>query len=191
MAALIRLAPTPPWHWTVSFAFPLLLLLPATAAMGAALPAAERFIALNFRSPSTPLGAADVWRHNTFGAVAGLRHHDLSLVPAWAIQGHRRWRTRKPALAAYFAARDRFIRADVGVEETADVGRLIRELREPLLAVVRASPDFSAAYNPLLVMVYRLHRTDPELARTLLRELEQANSLRTEASQLRRRLFLE
>jgi len=94
-------------------------------------------------------------------------------------------------LAAYFAARDRFIRAGVGVEETADVGRLVRELREPLLAVVRASPDFSAAYNPLLVMAYRLHRTDPESARTLLRELEQANPLRTEASQLRRRLFLE
>lgn len=93
-------------------------------------------------------------------------------------------------LAAFFEARDRFIRAGVGMEQTDDVRRLDRELREPLLAVVRASPDFSAAYNPLLAMAQCLHRIDPAAAGSLLRDLELANPLRQEAGQLRRRLNL-
>jgi spermidine synthase len=94
-------------------------------------------------------------------------------------------------LAAYFEARDRFILAGVGVQQTDDVQRLDSELREPLLAVVRASPDFSAAYNPLLSMALRLSRIDPVSADKLLHDLERANPRRPEASQLRRRLGLE
>lgn len=90
-------------------------------------------------------------------------------------------------LAAYFDARDRFIRAGVGVEQTDDVLRLDRTLRGPLLDVVRVSPDFSAAYNPLLAMAYRLHRVDPMSAESLLRELELANPTRAEVRQLRLR----
>ncbi len=100
-------------------------------------------------------------------------------------------RRAEQRLAAYFGARDRFIRTGVGVEETADVRRLVQELREPLLAVVRVSPDFSAAYNPLLAMAYRLHRTDPGSARTLLQDLEIANPLRIEAREMKQRLFRE
>jgi spermidine synthase len=94
-------------------------------------------------------------------------------------------------LAAYFDARDRFIRAGVGVEQTDDVLRLDRTLRGPLLDVVRVSPDFSAAYNPLLAMAYRLHRVDPVSADNLLRDLELANPSRAEARQLRLRWTLD
>lgn len=80
MATLIGLAPTPVWHWTVSFAFPLILLLPATAAMGATLPAAERLIALNFRNSHAVGG---LYAANTFGAVAGVGITTFLLIPAW------------------------------------------------------------------------------------------------------------
>ena len=55
-------------HWTVAFAVPFFVLLPATAAMGATLPAMERFI-----SPHTTDGrcVGALYAINTLGAVTG------------------------------------------------------------------------------------------------------------------------
>ena len=56
------------------------------------------------------------------------------------------------------------------------------------LTAVRTSRDFSAAYNPLLSMAYRLSQVDPTMAGALLRDLEIANPARPEAREMRRRL---
>ena len=65
-AQLIGPEPSVLRHWTVAFLFPFLLLLPASAAMGATLPALERQLS-TARSRLGGLYAA-----NTFGAVLGL-----------------------------------------------------------------------------------------------------------------------
>jgi spermidine synthase len=91
-------------------------------------------------------------------------------------------------LSAYWRARDRFLQAGVGIRPTEDMGKFISQVQAPLLAIVRESPDFEAAYNPLLVMARRLQVTHPEAADRLLMELEHANPGRREASQIRQRL---
>lgn len=65
-ALLIGPEPSVLRHWTVAFLFPFILLLPASAAMGATLPALERQLS----AARSPLGG--LYAANTFGAVLGL-----------------------------------------------------------------------------------------------------------------------
>jgi spermidine synthase len=88
-------------------------------------------------------------------------------------------------LAAYWQARQRFLLAGVGVEETNDPVKMLKAVREPLLSIVRQDQDFSPAYDPLLGLAWRLSRTEPMAARDLLRELEQANPRRQDAQKMR------
>ncbi len=81
--------------------------------------------------------------------------------------------TEWPArLAAYWRARDRFLAAGRGIRPTADVQGMLAQVREPLLAVLRASPDFRPAAEPLRRMADALARSDPPAARALLDELD-------------------
>lgn len=91
-------------------------------------------------------------------------------------------------LAAYWSARNRFIEIGRDVEATRDVRRMLEQVREPLLSIVRTSPDFRPAYDPLLRMAAALGRTDPAAARALLVELERAQPARAEAAQALRDL---
>ncbi|HZE91117.1 MAG TPA: fused MFS/spermidine synthase, partial [Rhizobacter sp.] len=85
-------------------------------------------------------------------------------------------------LAAYWAARDRFIEAGKNVRPSGDPQRMLSQVRGPLLAVLRISPDFRPAYDPLLRMAVALARTDAAGARALLVELQQAQPLRPDAA---------
>lgn len=95
------------------------------------------------------------------------------------------WRMR---LAAYWAARDRYLEAGRDVRPTADVRRMLSQVREPLLSVLRISPDFRPAYDPLLRMAGALAPTDAAAARALLAELAQLQPSRPEAAQALREL---
>jgi spermidine synthase len=99
---------------------------------------------------------------------------------------------REPAeaarLMAYWAARNRFVEAGRKVQPMADVQRMLAQVREPLLAVLRTSPDFRPAYDPLLRMAGALSRVDVAAARALLSELQQAQPARPEAAQALREL---
>lgn len=76
---LIGIAPGGFQHWLIAFTIPGLLLLPATAAMGATLPAMEKFLsALAPRNESI----GGVYAANTFGAVAGTLLTPFVLMPA-------------------------------------------------------------------------------------------------------------
>jgi len=92
-------------------------------------------------------------------------------------------------LAAYQEARNAFIHVGSGLEETDDIRELERTVRQPLLAILRISPDFSAAYNPLLAMAYRLRGANPEAAWQLLQNLEDVVPGRDDARTMRERLF--
>jgi spermidine synthase len=90
--------------------------------------------------------------------------------PAWA-----------PRLAAYWAARDRFIQSGRNVHPSPRVQEMLAQVRDPLLAVLRISPDFRPAYDPLFSMATALARSDVAGARTLLTELTRLQPARAEA----------
>jgi spermidine synthase len=70
--------PSPAWHWFVAFSGIFLLLLPATAAMGATLPAMERILA-RLREEGTSISG--LYAFNTLGAVLGVIVAAFVLVP--------------------------------------------------------------------------------------------------------------
>jgi spermidine synthase len=71
-------APTPVRQWLVAFCGTLLLLLPATAAMGATLPAMER---ITGRLQSEGRSLATLYAGNTFGALIGVLAAAFFLIP--------------------------------------------------------------------------------------------------------------
>ncbi|HEX2669857.1 MAG TPA: hypothetical protein VHM25_03240, partial [Polyangiaceae bacterium] len=75
----IGVAPSATWHWFVVFAACFCLFLPATAAMGATLPAMERLTAV-IRADARSI--ALLYAANTFGAVLGVLASALWLTPA-------------------------------------------------------------------------------------------------------------
>ncbi|MGQ0502336.1 MAG: spermidine synthase [Panacagrimonas sp.] len=74
--------PSPQWQWWIAFGSTSLMLLPATAAMGATLPAMARATAQPGVSlPSIPA----LYAGNTFGAVLGVLGIAFWLAPAWGL----------------------------------------------------------------------------------------------------------
>jgi spermidine synthase len=92
---------------------------------------------------------------------------------------------RHRRLSGYWAARNQFLKVGIGIKETDDVRQIISQVKEPLLAIVRQSRDFDAAYNPILSMASRLSKIDPKEAEQLLVDLETANPYREDAKLLR------
>jgi spermidine synthase len=77
--ALTGPSPSPLVHWLVAFFIPLGAILPATAAMGATLPAMDRLLS-RLASRGRTVGA--VYALNTLGAVGGTIVTTFLLVPA-------------------------------------------------------------------------------------------------------------
>jgi spermidine synthase len=75
---LIGAQPAPLRHWSIVFLGTFMLLLPATAAMGATMPAMERILA-TMRTEGAPI--ALLYAGNTIGAVAGVLAAAFLLVP--------------------------------------------------------------------------------------------------------------
>jgi len=108
--------------------------------------------------------------------------HELALEPAELVGpgADAAWSRR---LAAYWLARDRFLEAGRGVQPSGDVRRMLSQVREPLLAALRTSPDFRPAYDPLMQMAVALARSDSAEALSLLTQLAQVQPARPEAAQ--------
>lgn len=117
--------------------------------------------------------------------LALLRRFDIRPDELLAAPYDATWASR---LAAYWTARNRFIAVGRDVQPTTDVQRMLAQVREPLLSVLRISPDFRPAYDPLLRMATALRRVDTAAARALLNELQQAQPSRPEAAQTLREL---
>lgn len=110
---------------------------------------------------------------------------ELSIEPAELIA-----RTQDEAwprrLAAYWDARDHFIESGRDVRPSGDVRDMLAQVRAPLLAELRISPEFRPAYDPLIMLAASLARTDAAGARALLMELTRLQPARPEAAQLLR-----
>jgi spermidine synthase len=91
-------------------------------------------------------------------------------------------------LAAYWNARDRYLAAGRGVRPSERVEVMLAQVQGPLLGVLRTSPDFRPAYDPLLAMAGALSRSNLEGARALLSELSRIQPARDEAPRLLSRL---
>jgi spermidine synthase len=101
----------------------------------------------------------------------------LQLLDAWHVEPAEVLDASAPAdlagrLASYWQARRAYIEAGRDVRPTADVRQMLAQVREPLLSVLRISPDFRPARQPLLLMARALAATDPAGARALLEELQ-------------------
>lgn len=98
--------------------------------------------------------------------------HALSLERGTLVDdgGDAAWSER---LQHYRRARDRFIEAGRAVRPSADPRAMLAQVREPLLAVLRESPDFRPAYDPLLRLADAVAASDPAQARALHAELAQ------------------
>ena len=83
-ALLTLIGPQPPplWHWSVAFFGTFLLLLPATLAMGATLPAMERVLAT---TGTRNIAISALYAANTFGAVVGVLAAAFWLVPQFGL----------------------------------------------------------------------------------------------------------
>ncbi len=92
--------------------------------------------------------------------------------------------TTQGRLAAYWTARDGYI--GMGARALAAKGPrdVIGSLAPQLVELVRISPDFDAAYAPVLAMARQLAVTDPSGARRLLEALDRANPSRPDARRL-------
>jgi spermidine synthase len=85
-------------------------------------------------------------------------------------------------LVAYWVARDRFIESGRDVQPSPRLREMLAQVREPLLAVLRISPDFRPAYDPLLAMATALARSDLAGGRQLLTALSRIQPARDEAA---------
>jgi len=84
-------------------------------------------------------------------------------------------------LAAYGQAQRQFLAAGRHVAPTADLRAMVAQVQGPLLAVLRTSPDFRPAYDPLLGMALALAQQSPDEGRALLRALAEVVPARPEA----------
>lgn len=75
---LTGVSPSPLRHWSIAFGVPLITLLPATIAMGATLPAMDRFISALGREGRTIGG---LYAANTLGAAAGVFLSTFIIIP--------------------------------------------------------------------------------------------------------------
>lgn len=110
----------------------------------------------------------------------------LALLPRWWVDTsrllHQPDQTTAARLQAYGRARDRFLAAGQGVQPSADPGRMLAQVRAPLLEVLGLSPDFRPAYDPLLRLAQAQAARDPAAARILLEELVRLQPDRGEAA---------
>jgi spermidine synthase len=105
---------------------------------------------------------------------------ELDVTPQEVMSNHPADGAWPARLAAYWRARDRFLLAGRDVRPSDNVQRMLAQVREPLLEVMRISPEFRPAYDPLLQMAVALGRTDAPGARALLAELARLQPARAE-----------
>ena len=83
VSQVIGVAPSVLRHWSISFAYPFTVLLPATMAMGGTLPAMDRLIEKHRNSCRTVAGLYSV---NTLGALVGTFCVTFIILPALGMQ---------------------------------------------------------------------------------------------------------
>ncbi|MEY8879276.1 MAG: spermidine synthase [Leptothrix sp. (in: b-proteobacteria)] len=79
-------------------------------------------------------------------------------------------------LAAYWQARNQFLRAGQHIRPMSDARAMLAQVREPLMDVLRVSADFQPAFEPLKRLADAVAADDAELAAGLRAELQQVST---------------
>ncbi len=111
----------------------------------------------------------------------------LSISPSELLTDTRdeAWSNR---LAAYWRARNHYVESGRDVQPSQDVRKMLEQVEAPLLTVLRISPDFRPAYDPLVAMATSLALADAPAARALLTELNRTQPARPEAQMALRQI---
>jgi spermidine synthase len=149
----------------------------------------DQFPVVLFRAPLFVYGNPEPAHHRLLALVEAFSSPDPENILAEEVT--EKDRVARTRLAAYWTARDLFLRLGTKIDRAKDVARLYDTAGKPLLEVVRKSVDFSAAYFPLISIAYELYPHDRDASYQLLRDLERANPMRPEAGILRHRLFVK
>jgi spermidine synthase len=96
-------------------------------------------------------------------------------------QADAQWSQR---LFAYWSARDQFIDLGRRTSLSNNPQAMLNQVRDPLLALLRLSPDFAPAYDPLIKMAQALASTERTAAVELLSTLKRIQPSRPEANDL-------
>ena len=137
---------------------------------------------VSYLAPRITYAPTSTPRDRLFELLANLDSDPAELL---ADTGDSAWNQR---LVAYWEARDRYLLSGRDVHPASDVHEMLAQVREPLLTVLRISPDFRPAYDPLLQMAGALARSDSAGARDLLTQLTLRQPARPEAAEALREL---
>lgn len=140
---------------------------------------------VSYLAPRITYAPASTPRDRLFELLADVDSDPAELL---ADTGDSAWNQR---LTAYWDARDRYLLSGRNVHPSSDVHEMLAQVREPLLTVLRISPDFRPAYDPLLQMAGALSRSDSVGARDLLTQLALRQPARPEAAEALRELSLD
>lgn len=88
---------------------------------------------------------------------------------------------RDRRIAAYWQARKAFLLAGMRVQPQADPRQMLAQVADPLLAVLRISPDFRPAYDPLYRIALAVAPQAPDEARAVFDALARVQPERPEA----------
>ena len=107
---------------------------------------------------------------------------DLGIAPAELVDSSADgpWQSR---LTGYWAARNRFIDSGRSIRPSANPAAMLDQVEGPLLGVLRTSPDFRPAYDPLLRLAVAVSGADPARGRRLLQQLASLQPARQEAAE--------
>jgi spermidine synthase len=131
-----------------------------------------------YRAPRVTYAPDSLPRDRLLAVLKELEVVSLKNLPPQ--DAHAIWHNR---LRNYRLARTRFIEAGRDVRPVSDPVRMLAQVRAPLLDVLRISPDFRPAYDPLLRLALALANSDPGAARGVLLALAQVQPARPEAAQ--------
>lgn len=128
------------------------------------------------------------------GALALGRRIDRSAHPArWYIACELAMALWAALLVLVMAPASRWLMLATGqaVRPVADVRQMLAQVQRPLLDVLRTSPDFRPADDPLLQMASALAGHDAGAAQALLQDLQRLQPERPEAAVLLQRVPAE
>lgn len=143
----------------------------------------DRHPIVAYRAPRATYGPQPAPRERLLALLA-----ELALAPEELLDTSAAGAGWAPRLAAYWRARDAYLRAGRDVQASADPARMLAQVGEPLLNVLRESPDFRPAYDPLLRLALALADHEPAAARRWLQRLAELQPWRGEAGQALRQL---
>jgi spermidine synthase len=114
----------------------------------------------------------------TYAAEAAPRERLLAVVAEWAPAASavmavpasdQRWEER---VSRYRRARNLYLQVGSKVRPVSNLQAMLQQVREPLLSVLRVSPEFRPAFGPLWNMAKALEQQDPAAGQALLAELQ-------------------